>query len=177
MKPDFMKLDIDRQDYGRSEIEISGTLALDMGEDRPGTATVQGTLIVDNLETRFLLNGKVKASGQSQCGRCLEDFQFEWDVPVDIMIMLQQERNQDPDEGQNKTMILHQNRGEVDLSETLTECLVLAFPIATVCSEECKGLCSSCGIDLNRQSCECTNEDFDPRWAALDALENEPESK
>ena len=167
-----MKLDIDRQDFGRTELDISGSLSLEMGEGTPKTALLEGVLAVDNLESRFLLTGTMKATGDALCGRCLETFAFVWKVPVDIMVMLRQERNLDPDEGLGKTQILHQSRGEVDLKEALTESLVLAYPISTICREECQGICSSCGIDKNKQSCDCQDEDFDPRWAALDDLDS-----
>ncbi len=161
-----MKLDIDRQEWGRSEIEISGSLSLEMGEDRPKSVQLEGFLTVDNLENRFLLNGDLKATGETKCGRCLEAFTFVWDVPVEIMVL----RNQDSNEGQDDSLVLHQSRGEVDLSEALIECVVLASPLATVCRDDCKGLCPSCGIDRNKQSCSCKDDDFDPRWAALDNL-------
>lgn len=167
-----MKLDIDRQDFGRTELDISGSLSLEMGEGTPEKALIEGVLDVDNLESRFLLTGTLKATGDAICGRCLETFAFVWKAPVDIMVLLRQERNLDPDEGLGKTQVLHQSRGEVDLRESLTECLVLAYPISTVCQEECQGICSSCGIDKNKQSCDCQDEDFDPRWAALDNLES-----
>lgn len=161
-----MKLDIDRIDHGRSELPISGSLSLEMGEDRPNSALVEGSLTVDNLDTRFLLNGTLKASGETQCARCLKTFNFTWKVPVEIMVL----RNQDSDEGEGDTLVLFHSRGEVDLREALAECLVLAYPISTVCGEDCKGICPTCGIDWNLQSCDCKEEDYDPRWAGLDNL-------
>lgn len=162
-----MKLDIDRIEHGRSSWPVSGELKLDMGEDRPAEASLEGALQVDNLENRFLVTGELKASGKAQCARCLEEFVFVWDVPVEIMIL----RNQDTDEGEDDTLVLHQSRGEVDLREALTECLLLAYPISTVCREDCQGLCPTCGVDRNKQSCDCAEEDYDPRWAGLDDLE------
>jgi DUF177 domain-containing protein len=161
-----MKLDIDRQEWGRSEIEISGDLRLEMGDGHPGSVQVEGSLTVDNLENRFLLKGKLKATGDTQCGRCLEAFTFVWDVPVEIMVL----RNQDSKEGHDDTLVLHQSRGEVDLREALVECVVLACPLSAVCRDDCQGICLSCGIDKNKQSCDCKDEDYDPRWAALDDI-------
>jgi len=162
-----MKLDIDRTELGRSELPISGTLTLDMGEDRPDEAAISGTLVVDNLENRLIVNGDLKASGRVDCARCLEEFTFAWDVPVEVMVL----RNLDSDEGEGDSLVLHQNRGEVDLRAPLTECVVLAYPITAVCREDCKGLCPQCGVDRNKQSCDCAQEDYDPRWAGLDALD------
>ncbi|PID78839.1 hypothetical protein CSA17_03440 [bacterium DOLJORAL78_65_58] len=162
-----MKLDIDRIEHGRSELPIAGTLQLGMGEDHPAEAAISGNLVVDNLENRFLVNGDLKATGSVPCARCLKEFMFAWDVPVEVMIL----RNLDSDEGEGDSLVLHQSRGEVDLRQALTECAVLAYPITAVCREDCKGLCPHCGVDRNKQSCDCEQEDYDPRWAGLDALD------
>ena len=161
-----MKLDIDTQDWGQEEMGISHNLNLDLGEGNPQSVKVEGSLMVDNLENRFHLKGKLKATGDAQCGRCLETFEFVWNAPVEIVIL----RNIDRDGDQGDTVVLHQSRGLVDLSEAVSECLTLAFPLTTYCQEDCKGLCPTCGIDLNKQSCDCKEEDIDPRWAALDNL-------
>jgi uncharacterized protein len=43
----------------------------------------------------------------------------------------------------------------VDLEPVLRELLLLAIPMAPLCSEACKGLCPSCGVDRNQTSCAC----------------------
>jgi uncharacterized protein len=40
----------------------------------------------------------------------------------------------------------------------------------TICSEDCKGICPSCGINRNDSSCSCKKEDIDPRWDGLKQL-------
>jgi uncharacterized protein len=40
----------------------------------------------------------------------------------------------------------------------------------TLCREGCKGICPSCGQDLNEQSCGCSQESSDPRWEKLRSL-------
>lgn len=41
----------------------------------------------------------------------------------------------------------------IDLGPVVRELLVLAIPMAPLCSESCKGLCPTCGADLNHSSC------------------------
>ena len=84
--------------------------------------------------------------------------------PVEIMVL----RNVDTDEGEGDSMVLRQASGEVDLTEALRESLVLAYPAATICRDDCKGICSQCGADLNKGACNCEEDDVDPRWAGLD---------
>lgn len=162
-----MKLDLDGVPHGRSEIEISDILKLDWAEDRPEEASVQGVMTVQNFESRVMLSGSFQSRGKANCGRCLEDFEISWPVPVEIMILC----GDDTDEGESETMVIRQTTGVVDLAETLRECLILAYPPVLVCREDCQGICVQCGIDLNKGSCTCPEEDVDPRWAGLDALE------
>lgn len=59
---------------------------------------------------------------------------------------------------------------ELDLTEIAREEILLALPQQFFCKEDCKGLCEKCGADLNLKDCECSNEEIDPRWAALKNL-------
>jgi uncharacterized protein len=51
----------------------------------------------------------------------------------------------------------------------------LALPMKALCSEACKGLCPTCGTNLNTGTCDCNIKWEDPRLAALKALR--PEGK
>jgi uncharacterized protein len=55
----------------------------------------------------------------------------------------------------------------IDLEPVIREQLVLAIPITPLCSEDCKGICGGCGVDLNQASCAC-KEASSPAttWAA-----------
>lgn len=59
---------------------------------------------------------------------------------------------------------------EVSLSGLLWEEFLLALPVKPLCSTGCKGLCPSCGSNLNTSSCACKGEESDPRLAALRGL-------
>jgi len=58
----------------------------------------------------------------------------------------------------------------IDLEPMAREAVVLGLPLAPLCRPDCKGLCPSCGADLNQGPCGCPPAAADPRWAALDAL-------
>ena len=57
--------------------------------------------------------------------------------------------------------------GNIDLSEVTDRAFVGSIPIKYLCSEDCKGLCSVCGANLNRESCSCEEDNIDPRLAKL----------
>jgi uncharacterized protein len=56
----------------------------------------------------------------------------------------------------------------IDLDPVVREQLLLALPGYPVCREDCKGLCTVCGVNLNERDCGCDRHVPDPRWAALE---------
>lgn len=60
--------------------------------------------------------------------------------------------------------------GLIDLAPVVRQYTLLELPTDALCRPECAGLCASCGIDRNSESCDCDTGSRDPRWAALDGL-------
>ena len=59
--------------------------------------------------------------------------------------------------------------GELDLDGLMTEVFLLEMDTKNLCSEDCRGLCPGCGVDLNHEPCRCKKE-IDPRLAKLAQL-------
>jgi uncharacterized protein len=57
--------------------------------------------------------------------------------------------------------------GIYDLFPRVREALILEIPIKLLCREDCKGVCRTCGANLNSGDCGCSSEAGDPRWGAL----------
>ena len=103
---------------------------------------------------------------QSRCARCLEDvfgtFTLEFNRTVAISGTLQNELNDD--------YVVVKN-GLLDIDRELVEDLMLEFPSKLLCKEECAGLCSKCGKNLNLGPCDCPKKkEIDPRLAILQKL-------
>ena len=49
----------------------------------------------------------------------------------------------------------------------MREQFYLALPMKPLCRDDCRGLCSMCGANLNRSTCDCKHDFADPRFAAL----------
>ncbi|QPJ65860.1 MAG: DUF177 domain-containing protein [Candidatus Nitrohelix vancouverensis] len=59
----------------------------------------------------------------------------------------------------------------VDLILTVRDAILLAAPSAITCGEQCRGLCSQCGVNLNKKTCDCqTGIEVDPRFEILKSL-------
>ena len=67
-------------------------------------------------------------------------------------------------------IVLEHNSPMLDLAAICWEELMLALPVTPLCRKDCKGLCAGCGVNLNEGMCACTEEEGDPRMAALRGL-------
>ena len=55
----------------------------------------------------------------------------------------------------------------LDVDKLIMDEIVVALPTKVLCKEDCKGLCSICGTNLNNHTCDCHKESLDPRMAAI----------
>jgi uncharacterized protein len=63
---------------------------------------------------------------------------------------------------------VHQvNEDVVQIDSYIMENLAVSVPYIPLCNEHCKGLCASCGCNLNFRACDCKTETINPRMAAL----------
>jgi uncharacterized protein len=61
--------------------------------------------------------------------------------------------------------------GVLDLHAWARDALALVLPVQLLCREDCRGLCPTCGIDLNVAEPDHGHEQApDPRWAKLSEL-------
>ena len=59
---------------------------------------------------------------------------------------------------------------QLDLRPVVRELVLLDAPSTPLCRPDCAGLCPTCGVDRNKETCACEPPPVDPRWSALDAL-------
>lgn len=63
--------------------------------------------------------------------------------------------------------IIYVDEDQFDLKLYAEEAFLLNLPFIPLCSDTCKGLCPTCGHELNEGDCGCDNEVIDPRLAGL----------
>ena len=56
------------------------------------------------------------------------------------------------------------------MDEQLREQMEIEFPIRFLCKDDCLGLCSKCGKNLNEGECSCEKKEIDPRLLPLQKL-------
>lgn len=107
------------------------------------------------------LEGTLTAELTCVCDRCGAEFDSTKVTELDAVIV--EEENEEYPE----YFVLEGS--ELDLDELLSTCLILDMETKFLCREDCKGLCSSCGRNLNLGPCGCRKQ-TDPRFAVLEQL-------
>lgn len=107
--------------------------------------------------------GNLSFTIEAPCALCLEHVRL--DISPDIRLILSPSDKIDDDEDLDHETY----RGEdVDLGDYLRELIAVSLPVKVLCREDCKGLCPECGVNLNRETCECGKKWKDPRLAGLE---------
>jgi uncharacterized protein len=107
------------------------------------------------------------------CSRCLEPFELPVDAEFDVRYLPQSENTGEEREVEEDDLTVAFYRDEViDLGQLLEEQFYLALPMKPLCRDDCQGLCPSCGVNLNVETCGCQVRWEDPRLAGLKALMN-----
>lgn len=118
---------------------------------------------VDKFERDIRLKIVAKSISSFNCDSCLTVFEDH----IEIQQQQLYEIGLAP-EGANEDIIyLTPDTKEIDITSLLFEGVVLNHPIKMRCNVDCKGLCSGCGSDLNKEKCFCEEKDIDPRWEKL----------
>ena len=141
------------------ELDLSD---VDFGGLYPAQEPVVVTGDVRNTAGMLLLQFSASTVLRSVCDRCLKQFDNPKSVRCEYLLA---EKLEDEDSGE----IILLEDGAVDVGDLARTAFILEMDTKTLCSEDCKGLCPGCGVDLNQGSCTCKKE-VDPRLAVLARL-------
>jgi uncharacterized protein len=127
---------------------------------------------------QFHLAGRVATVLGMSCGRCLEPFELPFDEAFDVLYL---PHTQNTGEGEREVedddlATAFYDAKVIDLGRLMREQFYLAVPMKPLCRVTCRGLCPTCGTNLNDGACACAAEQEDARWAELRKLMKEPPS-
>mgnify|MGYP000325706386 CR=1 FL=1 len=131
--------------------------------------------IVDG--TTVHVRGRLAASIEPECGRCLERYPVSADQELDLFYLprsvAQAEEQEEEVELSDREVVVGYYEGErLDLGDLVREQLYLSLPLKPLCQQECRGLCPTCGRNLNTGACGCPppEKPEDPRLSPLREL-------
>jgi uncharacterized protein len=117
-----------------------------------------------------VVEGRLHGSVHGTCARCLDDYTFPLDLPFRVVLTPRVAASEGGELDEEDLGIGFYEGEEIDVTALVHEQAILALPTRALCREECLGLCSRCGANLNGGPCGCSVAVEDPRLAPLRAL-------
>ena len=99
------------------------------------------------------------------CSRCLEPVKVPFDIETDYTFRWDDEGTARFEEDEEPVNYI--NGYDLDVDSFVGEEIIIGFPTKVLCMEDCKGICSVCGVNLNRGECGCDRTVLDPRMSII----------
>lgn len=96
---------------------------------------------IEKINDVILADTKVLGKYGFSCARCLEPVSEKREDHFEISFDYDSELE------------------EINLGEEIRQELIVALFKVVLCAGDCKGLCLSCGANLNKEKCKCLNAD------------------
>lgn len=169
-----MKIDLNRSDGSTTSFDVSVKPSdIELESDLVSVrdeVKVKGT--VSSGDNFTVIEADVSAPLDIDCSRCLERIPSVHEFVFKSAFASAEQLNEEVEvelDLQDLELSFAED-DEIDLRDVIREQIVLNLPARPLCREDCKGLCEVCGGNLNKVSCDCKQEETDPRWAALKNL-------
>ena len=120
----------------------------------------------------FRLEAAIGYEQTITCDRCLARVAQRVDSEIHLMVLqnVPQPVDEEIELSAEDLEVAYVEGEELDADHLLREQLQLNVPMRFICRDDCAGLCPECGIDRNREVCDCDHETVDPRWEALRSM-------
>lgn len=130
----------------------------------PAESEVDLDLRLESVAEGVLVTGTVCGETDGQCARCLEPL----DGTVTVFLTeLYAYPNSETDQSSDADEVHRIVDDRVDLEQAVIDAVALELPMSPLCSEDCSGLCTECGVRLAVADPGHGHDIIDPRWAGL----------
>ena len=134
------------------------------GVSYPVSEPVLAQGIVRNTAGVLMMTGNLTTCIHGICDRCAGEFDRPINFPIQVVLVTELSNEENEDE-----WVFPLEGDSADLDDIVRTVFVLNLDSKLLCREDCAGLCSRCGKNLNDGPCNCRKE-LDPRFAALKQL-------
>ncbi len=151
------------------ELDVAAGLEMNVfrtpdGEYEVADQTPVRLHIVNSGNRTLSVEGGVRLALIIPCSRCLEPVKVPFSLTLDRtldMKLSERERAGAMEEQPYLEGCL------LDIDRLVREELLLDLPMKVLCREDCKGICSRCGANLNAGECGCERSSPDPRMSVI----------
>lgn len=107
-----------------------------------GSAKVKGVAMI--YEDYIIVDADVSFVLIGECSRCLDTAEVEISAGLEEKFL----------DKKSDTEYYYIN-DKLDLSAAVNDLIIMNMPFILLCRNDCKGLCSKCGVNLNKHECKC----------------------
>ena len=125
-----------------------------------GVGQAMVDVLVEGRDQGIRISGTVTADVRVNCYRCMEEWKSRRVVDLDRTV-----RRLPDSDGYRLP-----DDGWLRLDGIVIDEVVLSLPTAPLCEEDCRGICSGCGVHLNSEACKCVDEDPQSPFSVLSRL-------
>lgn len=127
----------------------------------------EGEIFKVNRE--LILDLKISYIYEEACSRCLElsTHKIETNLSGKLIEGRKDDFNEEEYDYDDEEEFYYQNN-VLNLKDDILNQVILSLPMKSLRSDSCEGLCSLCGINLNKDTCECVDDNIDPRLKELE---------
>ena len=137
---------------------------LDLNELEVKGKNLLCSVSVEAAASGYRIHGNINANIVTNCDRCLTKFDDERASKINIILS----NDNDLINDKNIDVVRFSDSDDfVDLTFIIRDHILLTEPFQRLCSKDCKGLCLTCGDNMNITNCNCNSSNTDNRWASL----------
>lgn len=167
--PEEGDLDVD---FLENASELNKLLVKGKDSDFSFNSPAKGSFKLSKKGETVFVSLHIEGIAHARCSKCLSDFEQKIAISnkVDFFPEKKEEETSELDlssEDIEKSFYADNN---IDLAKVLCEEIVLYLPFNPRCSDNCKGLCPTCGKNLNEGKCGCSGKDKENAFSVLKGL-------
>ena len=98
------------------------------------------------------------------CSRCLEEAGFDFTGEIEGYYIIKED-DLPPDEMEADEFDYLPSDKTIDLAPLIQAAILLEVPPMLLCDEDCKGICPTCGTNLNEGECSCPADSASKEYA------------
>lgn len=168
---EFDKIDKDGPQTYKRTYEAT---AEELGQDEfanGGPVSIDVTVRKGEQPAEYVADGGVQFHADLNCARCAEPYPFASHSTFHLRFRPRPEAAGEEAEeveiSNEELDVEFYTERSIPLRELATEQIQLSIPMKPLCDENCLGLCPGCGINRNRETCNCESSIVDERWGTL----------
>ena len=130
----------------------------------PAGATIALDVRLESVTEGVYVSGTVSAPLTGECSRCLDELTDHLTVDIGELFAYPHSVTDETTDDDELPRVVDEH---VDVEQTVRDAVVLALPLAPLCTDDCAGLCPDCGQRRADLPPDHGHDTIDPRWAAL----------